>query len=281
MRRYPLALAALALVLTAVPAVAKPPFPPPGHNKPPKPPVPPSATPAAPTGLTANVVADYVALRWNPVDTDTTTGIAVYRDGRTLAYVPATARVYDDHAVSPNDAHTYWLVALNRNRASRPSVPARVTLPAYLVGAATYDISPDLIGLGLVNEGGFGLGNGTGISPLVGRGHQGVSTAADRIRTRAVVFDDGHGAVAIATIETQGYFAAYRDGLKGLADMAAAAANSRMPADHILITSDHTHSGPDTIGAWGGMPKAYFDFVYARTAAAIRDAYAGRVFADV
>src|SRR3712207_7192650 len=31
-----------------------------------------------------------------------------------------------------------------------------------------------------------------------------------------------------------------------------------LPADHILIASDHSHSAPDTIGAWGGVDEAYF-----------------------
>jgi hypothetical protein len=272
MRRSPLLLTALALLATAVPASAKSRG---GHEV------------DAPTGFAAHVADNAVLLRWNPYTDDDATGLTLARDGRTLAALAPTATAYDDAAIGPGESHTYTLTATASHghghvSHASTSVPAtvRVTLPAYRVGAAAYDISPDLIGLGTINEGGFGLGNGTGVSALVGRGHQGASSR-DRIKARAIVFDDGRSAIALATIETQGYFAAYRDGIKGLADMAAAAANPRLPATHILIAADHTHSGPDTLGAWGSVPKSYYDFVYQRTVAAIRDAYAGRVLANV
>jgi len=269
MRRLPLAAALAALLAAGLPAVATPP----------------GRVPDVPTGLDATIAASSVTLMWDAVDDDAT-GVAVYRDGTTIATLPASATSYDDAKAMPGVTYTYTLVATatwgNGHHASTSatSAPARVTLPAYKVGAAAYDISPDLIGLGTVNQGGNGLGDGSGLSELVGRGSQNRS-GSDRVKARAVVFDDGRNAIAITTIETQGYFAAYRDGLKGLQDMAAAAASPGMPADHILIAADHTHSGPDTIGAWGGMPKAYFDLVYQRTVAAIRDAYAARRFADV
>ncbi|HEX8002932.1 MAG TPA: hypothetical protein VF519_09595 [Mycobacteriales bacterium] len=245
---------------------------------------PPGRTPAPPSGLDATVGAAAVHLTWDGVDGDATS-VVVRRDGAEVATLPATATAYDDARALPGATYAYTLVAetaygAGHVAASAPSAPARVTLPGYKVGAAAYDISPDLIGLGTVNQGGNGLGDGSGLSELVGRGHQNRS-GSDRIKTRAVVFDDGRDAIAIATIETQGYFAAYRDGLKGLQDMAADASSAGLPADHILIASDHTHSGPDTVGAWGGMPKAYFDLVHAKTVAAIRDAYAQRRFANV
>jgi hypothetical protein len=54
-----------------------------------------------------------------------------------------------------------------------------------------------------------------------------------------------------------------------------------MPADHILIASDHTHSGPDTIGAWGGVPETYLKYIKEQTVKAIEEAYANRRLADV
>ncbi|MDQ1704059.1 MAG: hypothetical protein QOF18_425, partial [Frankiaceae bacterium] len=54
-----------------------------------------------------------------------------------------------------------------------------------------------------------------------------------------------------------------------------------LPVDHIVIASDHTHHGPDTIGAWGGVPVKYLQLVKEQTVAAIKAAYAGRTFADV
>jgi hypothetical protein len=265
MPRTRLALAAVALLAAAVPASAGP------RTLPP------------PTGLTAGVAADSVSLHWDQVSRIFDT-VTVQRDGASVATLPRTATAFDDGNVDVGETHAYALVATSRQGhrtvSSAPSAPVRVTLPAYRVGAAAYDISPDLAGLGTINQGGFGLGDGHLLSAMVGRGGQNAART-DRIKARAVVFDDGKKAIAITTIETQGYFAAYRDGINGLADMAAAAANPRMPAGNILIATDHTHGGPDTIGAWGGVPKAYFDFIYTRTVAAVRDAYANRVFADV
>jgi hypothetical protein len=276
MRRLTPSLAALGLLAAmAAPAVAK------QHA---------GGSLSAPTGLGANVLVSSVGLHWDTVDGDADV-VAVVRDGATVATLSPGARSYEDRAVAPGGTYVYAVIASaswgnGRGRGARhgtvsaTSAPVRVTLPAYKVGAAERTISPDAAGLGTINLGGNGLGDGSGLSNAVGRGHTG-RTTTETIKTRAVVFDDGKQAIAIASIETQGYFAKYRDGLKGLADMAAAAAQPGLPADHILIAADHTHSGPDTIGAWGGVPRSYFDFVYAQTVAAIRSAYASRRFADV
>jgi hypothetical protein len=152
-------------------------------------------------------------------------------------------------------------------------------LPAYRVGASNRDISPT----GTINIGGFGLGDGRLFPEAVlGRGSVG-ATKKERIRTRAVVFDDGRNSIAVASIETQGMFAAYANGPFGLLDMAArvAARNPGLPADHIVIAADHTHSGPDTIGAWGGVSPAYLQLIADRTVEAIEQAYREREFADV
>ena len=110
---------------------------------------------------------------------------------------------------------------------------------------------------GRSNLGGFGLGDGTVVpDAIVGRGGFGAAKN-ERIRARAMVFDDGQQAIAVADIETQGMFAAYEDGPYGLSDIAAQVAKDLpgLKADHILIASDHTHSGPDTIGAGAACPR--------------------------
>src|SRR4051794_26501769 len=159
------------------------------------------------------------------------------------------------------------------------AAPAAARTPPYKVGAATRDITP----VGQVNLGGFGLGDGTlPDNPAISRG--GVGTAKnERIGARAIVFDDGKKAIAVADIETQGMFAAYEDGPYGLADIAAEGAKQvkDLPADHILIASDHTHSGPDTIGAWGGVPNDYLKRIHDQAVDAIVTAYKERRPADV
>ncbi|HET6818324.1 MAG TPA: hypothetical protein VFH66_13945 [Mycobacteriales bacterium] len=174
----------------------------------------------------------------------------------------------------------------NSRPASLPSTTPPVATtqgPAYLVGAATEDITPSYG----VNLGGFGLGDGSFFpEALVGRGGtwDGSNPSGQpRIRSRAVVFDDGTNAVAIADIETQGMFAAYEDGPYGLHDMAEQVAKDipGLPVDHIVIASDHTHHGPDTIGAWGGVPDDYLKLVFDRTVQAIEQAYQTRVPTNV
>lgn len=164
------------------------------------------------------------------------------------------------------------------------AAPAAAKAPAYKVGAATRDITP----VGAVNLGGYGLGDGEIVgqpipdNPEISRG--GVAAAKnERIASRAIVFDDGKQAIALADIETQGMFAAYEDGPYGLANIAAQVAKDipGLPADHILIAADHTHAGPDTIGAWGGVPTSYLQHIRDQTVAAIEAAYKARKPATV
>jgi hypothetical protein len=151
---------------------------------------------------------------------------------------------------------------------------------AYEVGAATRDITPT----GVVNLGGFGLGTGVLIpDAIVGRGGQG-EARGERIQARAIVIGQGPDAVAIADVETQGMFAAYEDGPYGLHDMAQEVerrTGGALPADHVLIASDHSHSAPDTIGVWGGVSDEYFRYIHDQTVAAIVAAFESRRPADL
>jgi len=164
-------------------------------------------------------------------------------------------------------------------------VPARsATGTVYLVGAATKDISP--IGWGTINLGGFGLGDGTVIpGQVIGRGGTG-SFQGDHIGARAVVVQDQATgtAIALATVETQGMFAAYqhdpKDGLYAI-EQRVAHDIPALPVSNIVISNDHTHSGPDAIGAWGFIPSGYLDFIASQTVAAIEEAYNSRRAATI
>ena len=62
---------------------------------------------------------------------------------------------------------------------------------------------------------------------------------------------------AIADIEAQGWFAAMKNGPYGLVDMRKEVERRTagvLPAENIVIQSDHSHSGPDALGVWGGVP---------------------------
>jgi hypothetical protein len=246
----------------------------------------------APGNVVAAAQGRDVVLTWSPeAFPNGTTGdrIEVRRDGASVASLGGTATSWTDPKLAPGQSHSYVLVA-HASRGPRaldsaPSAAVTVVLPSYLVGAATTDITPPYG----VNIGGFGLGDGKVLpSQLVSPGdywpgpRDGDSTAP-RIRARAIVVDDGKQAVAIADIETQGMFAAYEAGPYGLHDIAAAVAHDipGLPADHIVVASDHTHHGPDTIGAWGGVPTTYLKQVFDRTVAAIETAYTNRQFASI
>lgn len=245
----------------------------------------------APAGVTATVVARHVHVGWQPVDVPaglTGAAVDVLRDGQVLTTVPTGTTSYDDGDVAPAETHTYAVVVTAERGGhpvdSAPSAPARVRLPDYVVGAATADITP----AGVVNLGGFGLGDGSFFpqsvagQDVVGRGGR-AGPSDQRIRARALVVGDGDHTVAIADIETQGMFAAYEDGPYGLQDIAEQVAKDipALPVDHIVVASDHTHHGPDTIGAWGGVPDSYLRTVHDQTVAAIEDAFSHRQFADI
>ncbi|MBV8691809.1 MAG: hypothetical protein JOY57_09145 [Actinobacteria bacterium] len=269
MRRSLLLVVALAVVAVAVPAAR-------------------AAQPAGPVGaidnLTANTVGRTVELRWSAVRFPggaTDAAVVVERDGQPAGRV-APAGPFVDTNVLPGERHRYAVHAeatTGKRQQSWPAASASVQLPAYAIGAATADITPT----GLTNLGGFGLGDGR-LFPdaVVGRGGQ-AKPAGEHIRTRAMVIDDGRAAVAIAVIETQGMFAAYEDGPWGLLDMGKRVAKDipALPADHIIIATDHTHSGPDTIGAWGGVPDSYMKFIADQMVGAIEQAFNTRQLANL
>lgn len=163
--------------------------------------------------------------------------------------------------------------------------PARSAVGSvYLVGAAAKDISP--IGWGTINLGGFGFGDGSSpVSEAVGPGNTGEFTG-EHIAARALVVQDQTTgtAVAMATVETQGMFAAYQNdpeaGLIAIAERVASDIPD-LPASNILISNDHTHSGPDAIGVWGFIPHDYLAYIADQIVAAIEEAYAGRRAATI
>jgi neutral/alkaline ceramidase-like enzyme len=145
------------------------------------------------------------------------------------------------------------------------------TANTLMIGAAKRDITPTQMTAppsGNVFLGGYGLGPG--------RRSTGVLAP---IYVRALVISDGERTVAFAENETQGAFPTYKKGPVGLIDVAAAveaATGGNIPHQHVIVNSDHSHSGPDTTGVWGGLPTTYLAFLKDQTVGAIADAYAAR-----
>jgi hypothetical protein len=154
----------------------------------------------------------------------------------------------------------------------------------YLVGVADRSINPDPDGTFAgkpVYLGGYGLGAPpTAVSenglPWVTQGRAATGILGDGIHVRAITISDGEHTLALADVETQGWFAATRNGPYGLIDMRKEVeqrTGGAIKASQVVVQSDHTHGGPDTIGVWGGVPDEYMAFITRQAVDAIVDAY--------
>jgi hypothetical protein len=160
---------------------------------------------------------------------------------------------------------------------------AKLVKQPYLVGAATRSINPDPDGTFAgkpVYLGGYGIGGG---SPVF-EGRPATGVLGDGVSVRAYAVSDGRKAFAIADIEAQGWFVATRNGPYGLLDMRKEVerrTGGSLPAESVVIQSDHSHSGPDALGVWGGVPDEYLKYVADRTVDAIVAAYSSMVPAQL
>lgn len=167
-----------------------------------------------------------------------------------------------------------------------PALPAASDLDLtpgqqWYAGGASESINPTqaMIDTHRFYLGGFGFGSGRTVISDVndafpqydsGRFATGVLPGPYGASTRAMAIGDGKHALVTAQIETQGYFLAYKNGDYGIVDIrreaaaqvaALQAANpalgNALPARSIVVDSDHSHSGPDTAGVWGGVPDGH------------------------
>ena len=138
--------------------------------------------------------------------------------------------------------------------------PATAAQPAdFQVGAASASLAPQVP----VYSGGFGA------SPPIQK-------VNDPIETRAMFVSNGQHAVAMATLEAQGYFAAYQEGPYGITDIRERAAaeisklgGARVSAGDIIVQATHSHAAPTLEGIWGPVPSAYLRLVHDRTVEAL------------
>ena len=151
----------------------------------------------------------------------------------------------------------------------------------YRVGIASRDVSLDPDGTYAAKPvylGGFGLGNGQvagQTSFQYDDGRKATGNLADGLHVRAFVVSAGKHSFAIADIENQGCFVENKQGY-GLMSMRKAVdrlTKGALPATSVDIQCDHSHGGPDLIGAWGGVPTEYLKHVQQQTIAAIVDAF--------
>jgi hypothetical protein len=92
----------------------------------------------------------------------------------------------------------------------------------------------------------------------------------DPLFAKAVVFSDGRASYAIVTLDNIGLNRGDIEQIRSRA--VAASALPGLRPEHILVSSTHTHSGPDVVGLWGpdeltsGRDQAYVEQLI-RTAA--------------
>jgi hypothetical protein len=145
--------------------------------------------------------------------------------------------------------------------------------PQFKVGFAKQLLDPDPadIAAGTVHLGGFGLfPTRASTGPMILPDGQ-----PDHLYARAAAVINSEGkAVLFAGIENQGTFAAYKQCACGITDMRAQVAKDKgIAPESIIINADHSHSGPDLIGLWGGVPIRYLELVRDRTVKALEQAY--------
>lgn len=136
---------------------------------------------------------------------------------------------------------------------SAPTNAGAFDAPAtFRVGAAVVDISPSRyvdLETQRVCLGGFGIGCSR---PAIGE--------REPLYARAIVIESGGNKIAFATATNIGQFAAYKptfDPIGSYDVRQAASLATGIPAEAITVTSDHSHTGPDVNGIWGGSDDAY------------------------
>ena len=160
--------------------------------------------------------------------------------------------------------------------------------PAFKVGFAKelLDPNPADVEAGTVHLGGYGLfptrpTDGPLIAP---------DGTPEHLYVRAMAVENAQGDVLmLAGLENQGTFAAYKQCACGIwdmrqqvvADLNKAHPGLNMAEQDIVVNADHSHSGPDLIGLWGGVPIRYLKLVHDQTVKALEEAFEHRLPANL
>ncbi|MFL5913709.1 MAG: hypothetical protein ACJ768_24495 [Gaiellaceae bacterium] len=145
----------------------------------------------------------------------------------------------------------------------------------YRMGMAARTISPEANGTwkgAPVYLGGYGFGG-----PPVQSGRSATGVLGVGPSVRAVSVFDGTHRIALADMEEQGWFAADKNDPYGFTELRKAVeqrSHGQVKAEDVIVQSDHSHGGADTIGVWGGVPVEYRHYMFDQAVAAILDAIA-------
>ncbi|HUR40001.1 MAG TPA: CehA/McbA family metallohydrolase [Verrucomicrobiae bacterium] len=145
------------------------------------------------------------------------------------------------------------------------SQPVGATLAdASATGTIVNDDFPFLVGTGAADHnpiapvcvGGGATFCGRRVDPAV------PGAIRDDLIARAAAITGANGQTFIIVTTTNiGYFLAYKpeqSGYNGIYDVRLRIADATgVPSTNIVVVSDHSHNGPDTIGIWGGVDESY------------------------
>ena len=125
------------------------------------------------------------------------------------------------------------------------------TVP-FQVGAATANADP-LAAVCLGGYGAFCTRPMTGVKDPLTSGGIAITGADDET-------------LIVVKATAVGLFASYKpeQGATGIYDIRQRISEGTgVPADNVIVTSDHSHAAPDTIGIWGGVDRAYMELLAA------------------
>jgi hypothetical protein len=135
--------------------------------------------------------------------------------------------------------------------------------PHYLVGAAQKSITPD--GPAFIGGGG------------INRQFTGIN---DSLYVKAVVVTTGNNSLAIISLDCIGLLYPELQSIRN--EVGRRLTGTFFEPAHIVMTSTHTHSGPDVVGIWGpdrvtsGVDEDYLEWLIQQSASAIEQAWNSR-----
>jgi hypothetical protein len=91
----------------------------------------------------------------------------------------------------------------------------------------------------------------------------------DDIHARALVLDDGTTTLAMVAVDLMAY---YNYDVRAIRERVRT--KTRRDDLQVMVAAIHGHSGPDTYGVYGGVPKSYREFTYEQGANAVVQALA-------
>ena len=133
----------------------------------------------------------------------------------------------------------------------------------YLVGAAQENITP--LGAAFIAGG------------SINRQFEGIH---DSLYVKTVVVTTGENSLALISLDCIGLL--YPDLLRIRKEVSQRLAGTFFEPKHIVMTSTHTHSGPDVVGIWGpdrmtsGVDEEYLEWLIMQSAQAIEKAWKNR-----